>query len=111
MSIDNNLYEKSIKILTDLIAFKTISGQDNTNLIDYCEKILNNIGIDTFKVYDDDKKRVNLFGTLKAKNQAQKNQLYYPVTLMWFPYLKVGAVIHSLQLLKMINYMEEAHVI
>ena len=46
MSIDNNLYEKSIKILTDLIAFKTISGQDNSNLIDYCEKILNNIGID-----------------------------------------------------------------
>ncbi len=41
MSIDNNLYEKSIKILTDLIAFKTISGQDNSNLIDYCEKILN----------------------------------------------------------------------
>ena len=47
MSIDNNLYEKSIKILTDLIAFKTISGQDNSNLIDYCEKILNNIGINT----------------------------------------------------------------
>ena len=39
MSIDNNLYEKSIKILTDLIAFKTISGQDNSSLIDYCENI------------------------------------------------------------------------
>ena len=75
MSIDNNLYEKSIKILTDLIAFKTISGQDNSNLIDYCEKILNNIGIDTFKVYDDDKKRVNLFGTLKAKNQSAKKPI------------------------------------
>ena len=75
MSIDNNLYEKSIKILTDLIAFKTISGQDNSNLIDYCEKILNNIGIDTFKVYDDDKKRVNLFGTLKAKNQSIKKPI------------------------------------
>ena len=75
MSIDNNLYEKSIKILTDLIAFKTISGQDNSNLIDYCEKILNNIGIDTFKVYDDDKKRVNLFGTLKAKNQSTKKPI------------------------------------
>ena len=61
MSIDNNLYEKSIKILTDLIAFKTISGQDNSNLIDYCEKILKNIGIDTFKVYDDDKKSCLLY--------------------------------------------------
>ena len=75
MAIDNNLYEKSIKILTDLIAFKTISGQDNSNLIDYCENILNNIGIDTFKVYDDDKKRVNLFGTLKAKNQSTKKPI------------------------------------
>ena len=75
MSIDNNLYEKSIKILTDLIAFKTISGQDNSSLIDYCENILNNIGIDTFKVYDDDKKRVNLFGTLKAKNQSTKKPI------------------------------------
>ena len=75
MSIDNNLYEKSIKILTDLIAFKTISGQDNSNLIDYCEKILNKFGIDTFKVYDDDKKRVNLFGTIKAKNQSIKKPI------------------------------------
>ena len=43
MGIDNNLYEKSIKILTDLISFQTISGSDNTKLIDYCEKILNNM--------------------------------------------------------------------
>tara|TARA_A100000164_G_scaffold74627_1_gene62778 strand:+ start:153 stop:1331 length:1179 start_codon:yes stop_codon:yes gene_type:complete len=75
MSIDNTLYKKSIKILTDLIGFKTISGQDNSNLIDYCENILNKIGIDTFKVYDEDKTRVNLFGTLKAKNQNGKKPI------------------------------------
>ncbi len=75
MSIDNTLYEKSIKILTDLIGFKTISGQDNSNLIDYCENILNEIGIDTFKVYDENKTRVNLFGTLKAKNQNGKKPI------------------------------------
>ena len=40
MTIEDNLYEKSIKILTDLIAFKTVSGQDNSELINYCEKIL-----------------------------------------------------------------------
>ena len=34
MSLDSNLYEKSIKILTDLISFKTISGKDNSPLID-----------------------------------------------------------------------------
>ena len=50
MSIENNLYEKSIKILTDLIGFKTVSGQDNSELISYCEKILNGIGATTFKV-------------------------------------------------------------
>ena len=41
MSTENNiLYENSIKILSDLISFKTISGQDNTKLIDYCDEIL-----------------------------------------------------------------------
>mgnify|MGYP005835852099 FL=1 len=42
MSTENNLqnlYENSIKILTDLIGFKTISGENNSPLIDYCENI------------------------------------------------------------------------
>ena len=30
------LYESSIKILSDLIGFKTISGEDNNDLINYC---------------------------------------------------------------------------
>ena len=72
MAIDNNLYEKSIKILTDLIGFQTISGTDNSELINYCEKILNDLGIETFKVFDDEEKRVNLFGTLKAKKTNGK---------------------------------------
>ena len=75
MSIENNLYEKSIKILTDLIGFKTVSGQDNSELISYCEKILNDIGATTFKVFDDDNKRVNLFGTLKAKKTNGKKSI------------------------------------
>ena len=75
MSIESNLYEKSIKILTDLIGFKTVSGQDNSELINYCEKILNEIGATTFKVFDDDNKRVNLFGTLKAKKPTGKKPI------------------------------------
>ena len=75
MSIESNLYEKSIKILTDLIGFKTVSGQDNSELINYCEKILNEIGAITFKVFDDDNKRVNLFGTLKAKKPNGKKPI------------------------------------
>ena len=75
MTIEDNLYKKSIKILTDLIAFKTISGQDNNELINYCEKILNDLEIETFKVYDKNKIRVNLFGTLKAKNTNGKKPI------------------------------------
>ena len=42
MSTENNLnvlFDNSVKILTDLIAFKTISGEDNNSLIDYCDNI------------------------------------------------------------------------
>tara|TARA_B100001250_G_scaffold395337_1_gene400138 strand:- start:438 stop:1625 length:1188 start_codon:yes stop_codon:yes gene_type:complete len=74
MSTENNntLYNSSIKILTDLISFKTISGEDNTKLIDYCDKILNNVGAKSFRTYDNEKKRVNLFSTLKAKKSNNK---------------------------------------
>ena len=75
MSTENNLetlYENSIKILSDLIAFKTISGEDNNSLIDYCDKILKNLGADSFKTYDKEKKRVNLFATIKAKKPNGK---------------------------------------
>ena len=56
----NELYNNSIKILTDLISFKTISGQDNSDLINYCEEYLHKLGATSFKTFDDDKKRINL---------------------------------------------------
>ena len=67
-----SLYENSIKILFDLISFKTISGEDNSSLIDYCDNILKNLGASSFRTYDEDKKRVNLFATLKAKKTNGK---------------------------------------
>ena len=70
MSTENNIdtvYENSIKILSDLISFKTISGHDNNSLIDYCDEILKKLGATSFKTFDKEKKRVNLFSTLKAK--------------------------------------------
>ena len=63
----DELYNNSIKILSDLISFKTISGEDNSNLINYCENYLHNFGATSFKTFDDEKKRVNLFATIKAK--------------------------------------------
>ena len=73
--IDNILFEKSIKILKDLISFKTISGENNSSLINYCENILTKCGATSFKVFDDDKKRVNLFATLKAKKSNGKEPI------------------------------------
>ena len=37
MSTENNksIYENSLKILSDLISFQTISGEDNNSLINY----------------------------------------------------------------------------
>ena len=74
MSTDNNksIYENSLKILSDLISFQTISGEDNNSLINYCDEILSKLGATSFKTFDDDKKRVNLFATLKAKNSNGK---------------------------------------
>ena len=71
MSTENNLdslYENSIKILSDLIAFKTVSGEDNNSLINYCDNILKKLGATSFKIFDSDEKRVNLFATIKPTN-------------------------------------------
>ena len=38
------LYDNSVKILTDLIGFRTISGEDNSALINYCEDYLHKLG-------------------------------------------------------------------
>ena len=78
MSTENNLeviFKNSIKILSDLIAFKTVSGEDNNSLINYCDEILHKLGASSFKTYDDEKKRVNLFATLKAKIPSKKKPI------------------------------------
>ena len=78
MSTGNNLeeiYDNSIKILKDLIAFKTVSGENNTQLIDYCDNILNSIGAVSFRTYDEEEKRVNLFATIKAKKESNKKPI------------------------------------
>ena len=59
MSTENSsdqLFDNSVKILTDLISFKTISGEDNSSLINYCDDILKKLGATSFRTYDDEKK-------------------------------------------------------
>ena len=75
MSTENNLqtiYENSIKILTDLIAFKTISGENNSPLIDYCDNILNSLGAESFRTYDDEKKKSKFIFNSKIKKWKWK---------------------------------------
>ena len=54
------LYKDSVKILSDLIGFRTISGEDNSELINYCENLLNKIGAISFKTFDSEKKKSEL---------------------------------------------------
>ena len=78
MSTENNsknLYENAIKILSDLISFRTVSGENNEKLIDYCENILKALGASSFRTFDDEKKRFNLFSTLKAKKANGKKPI------------------------------------
>tara|TARA_B100001540_G_scaffold144330_1_gene128060 strand:- start:523 stop:1713 length:1191 start_codon:yes stop_codon:yes gene_type:complete len=93
MSTENNLdhiFKNSLKILTDLIAFKTVSGEDNNALINYCDDVLKKNGATSFKTFDDEKKRVNLFATLKSKNTSSKKPIIFsghtdvvPVSKNW----------------------------
>ena len=93
MSTENNLdqiFKNSLKILTDLVAFKTISGEDNNSLINYCDKLLKKNGATSFKTFDEEKKRVNLFATLKSKQNNNKKSVIFsghtdvvPVSKNW----------------------------
>ena len=78
MSTENNIdaiFKDSLKILSDLIAFKTVSGEDNNSLINYCDEILKKLGATSFKTFDDEKKRVNLFATIKSKKPNGKKPI------------------------------------
>ena len=66
--IINKVFSETLKILSDLIAFKTVSGENNNSLINYCDDKLKALGAESFRTFDKEKKRVNLFATLNAKS-------------------------------------------
>ena len=70
-SIVNEVFPETLKILSDLINFKTISGSSNVDLIKYCENKLSKLGAESFKTFDKEKKRVNLFSTLNGKTNGK----------------------------------------
>ena len=63
-----NLYQQTIDILSQLIAFDTQSFLPNLALIDYLETHLTAHGAVSFKNHNSDKTKANLFATLPASN-------------------------------------------
>jgi len=76
MSTENSsdqLFNNSVKILTDLISFKTISGEDNSSLINYCDEILKKIGATSFRTFDNRKKGLIYSRRLRLKTLTLKS--------------------------------------
>ena len=73
MATQNNIidevFPKTLKILSELIKFQTVSGTSNVKLIEYCEKELSKLGAKSFKTFDEAKQRVNLFSTISGKQK------------------------------------------
>ena len=74
MTMQKNIIEEAfietLKILSDLIKFQTVSGTSNIKLIEYCEKKLSILGASSFKTYDDKKHRANLFATINGNEKT-----------------------------------------
>ena len=73
-NIIDQVFPSTVKILSDLIKFKTVSGTSNIDLIEYCENKLNAIGATSFKTFDNEKLRANLFSTITGKKKITSTQ-------------------------------------
>ena len=62
----DEIFPNTLKILSDLIKFPTISGTSNLKLIEYCEKRLNKVGATSFKTINESTQQANLFSTLNG---------------------------------------------
>ncbi len=68
-NIIDQVFPETLKILSELIKFQTVSGTSNLKLIEYCEKRLSKLGATSFKTFDETKKRANLFSTISGKQK------------------------------------------
>jgi len=68
-NIIEDAFLETLKILSELIKFETVSGTSNIDLIEYCEKKLGALGAESFKTYDDKNFRANLFSTIGGKKK------------------------------------------
>jgi len=71
--IIDEVFPETLKILSELIKFQTVSGTSNLELIEYCEKKLSKVGASSFRTSDEAKKRFNLFSTVNGKGKVNGN--------------------------------------
>ena len=64
----DQIFPETLKILSDLIKFKTVSGTSNLELIKYCEKKLNAVGATSCKTFNESNSQANLFSTINGKD-------------------------------------------
>ena len=73
MAMQNNIidqiFPETLKILSDLIKFQTVSGTSNLKMIEYCEKKLDKLGAVSFKTFHNSKQQANLFSTINGKKK------------------------------------------
>ena len=71
--IIDEVFPETLKVLSELIKFPTVSGTSNLALIEYCEKRLSKVGASYFRTSDEEKKRFNLFSTVNGKGKVNGN--------------------------------------
>lgn len=55
---------QSLDMIKQLVAFDTTSRNSNLELIDFVQNYLNNLGVDCEIIYDDERRKANLYATL-----------------------------------------------
>ena len=66
----DQVFPETLKILTNLIKFQTVSGTSNLELIKYCEKKLDEVGVTSFKTFNKSGSQANLFLTINGKDNS-----------------------------------------
>lgn len=63
----SNRFERTINLLADLVAFPTVSGEPNGEIIGYIKSYLESHGVNVLLDLTDDGKQMNLFATIGPK--------------------------------------------
>ena len=66
----DKIFSETLRILSTLIKFQTISGASNLELIKYCEKKLGEAGAISFKTFNNSGSQANLFSTISGKDNS-----------------------------------------